>query len=115
MNNWVKEFPAAITVCDRNGIITEMNDNSVQTFEKDGGTKLIGKDLHDCHPEPAKSQLKEMLEKKKSNCYTIEKSTTDGVKKKLIYQSPWFENGEYKGLVEISFEIPSEMPHFVRA
>ena len=114
MNNWVKEFPAAITVCDRNGIITEMNNFSVKTFEKDGGSELIGKNLLDCHPEPSKSQLKEMLEKKTSNCYTIEKSTTDGVKKKLIYQSPWFENSEYKGFVELSFEIPFEMPHFVR-
>jgi len=81
MNNWVNEFPAAITVCDRNGIITEMNNFSVMTFEKDGGRELIGKNLLDCHPEPAKSQLKEMLEKRTSNCYIIEKSATDRVKK----------------------------------
>jgi len=27
-HDWMKEFPAAITVCDANGIILEMNDKS---------------------------------------------------------------------------------------
>ena len=34
--------------------------------------------------------------------------------KKLIYQTPWYENGEFRGLVELSMEIPFEMPHYVR-
>jgi hypothetical protein len=34
--------------------------------------------------------------------------------KKLIYQSPIFEDGEYKGIVELSLEIPFDMPHFKR-
>jgi len=34
--------------------------------------------------------------------------------KKLIYQGPWFQDGKYGGLVELSLEIPMEMPHFVR-
>ena len=34
---WIKEFPAAITVCDAEGIILEMNDKAAKTFEKDGG------------------------------------------------------------------------------
>ena len=50
------------------------------------------------------------MNEKKPNVYTIEKN---GIKK-LIYQSPWFENGEMKGLVELSLEIPFEMPHFIR-
>jgi hypothetical protein len=110
MNEWIKEFPPAITVCDLNGIILEMNDKSCAVFEKDGGAKLIGQNLLDCHPEPAKSKLKTMLESGKSNVYTIEK---DG-KKKLIFQSPWFDQGIYKGFVELSLEIPFEMPHFKR-
>ena len=32
----------------------------------------------------------------------------------MIYQTPWRESGEVKGLIEITFEIPNEMPHFVR-
>ncbi|MDD5503070.1 MAG: diguanylate cyclase [Candidatus Thermoplasmatota archaeon] len=109
-NDWVKEFPGAVTVCDRDGIILEMNEKACKTFAKDGGAALVGKNVLGCHPEPAKSKLKGMLSAGKSNVYTIEKS---GVKK-LIYQSPWYENGKYMGFVELSLEIPFEMPHFVR-
>jgi transcriptional regulator with PAS, ATPase and Fis domain len=108
---WAAELPVAITVCDKDGIIIYMNEKSKKTFAKDGGALLIGKNLYDCHPEPAKSTLKGMMEQQKSNSYTIEKN---GIKK-LINQTPWFENGEYKGFVELSLEIPFDMPHFVRA
>jgi hypothetical protein len=29
---WIHEFPAAITVCDANGIILAMNEKSIATF-----------------------------------------------------------------------------------
>jgi len=107
---WVKEFPGAITVCDEEGIVLEMNDKALETFKDDGGEKLIGTNLLDCHPEPARSQLEGMMDKQQPNVYTIEKR---GVKK-LIYQTPWYEEGEYRGFVEMSLEIPVQMPHFVR-
>jgi hypothetical protein len=109
-NAWIKEFPAAVTVCDPEGIILEMNDKAVITFAKDGGFALIGKNMLDCHPDPARGKLERLMESRQVNVYTIEKN---GVKK-LIYQSPWQLNGEYAGFVEISLEIPFEMPHFVR-
>jgi len=107
---WIKSFPAAITVCDSNGIILEMNDKAVESFQKDGGEKLIGTSLLHCHPEPARSQVEEMLRTQRHNSYTIEKN---GVKK-LIYQSPWYENGRYAGFVELSLPIPFVLPHFIR-
>jgi transcriptional regulator with PAS, ATPase and Fis domain len=109
-HEWIKEFPAAITVCDPEGIIVEMNDKSAKTFEKDGGYKLIGSNMLDCHPEPSRSKAERLLAAHEKNVYTIEKN---GVKK-LIYQSPWTKNGEYAGFIEISLEIPFDMPHFVR-
>ncbi|MBP7689332.1 MAG: PAS domain-containing protein [Thermoflexales bacterium] len=108
---WVKEFPGAITVCDPDGIILEMNDKAIKSFESQGGAELIGTQLLDCHPEPARSKLQVLLDTRQANVYTIEKN---GVHK-LIYQSPWYENGEYRGLIELSLEIPVEMPHFIRA
>jgi hypothetical protein len=54
--------------------------------------------------------LKDLLDNEKLNAYTIEKN---GIKK-LIYQVPWYENGEFGGLIELSMPIPFEMPHFVR-
>jgi len=109
-HNWIKEFPGAITVCDRQGIIVEMNDKAAKSFQDDGGYDLIGKNLLGCHPEPSRTKLKELLDSQKTNVYTIEKK---GVKK-LIYQAPWYKDGEYAGLVEFSLEIPFEMPHFIR-
>lgn len=108
--DWVKEFPGAVTVCDPNGIILAMNDRAAKNYEKDGGRALIGKNLLDCHPEPARTKVQNLLDAHEKNVYTIEKK---GVKK-LIYQSPWYENGEYRGLVELALEVPFEMPHFVR-
>jgi transcriptional regulator with PAS, ATPase and Fis domain len=111
MDRWIKEFSGAITVCDEHGIILDMNDKACETFKNDGGRDLIGKNLLDCHPEPSRSKLADMLRKQTTNAYTIEKK---GVKK-LIYQTPWFENGVYRGFVELSLEIPLNMPHFVRS
>ncbi len=108
--NWLKEFPAAVTVCDKEGILLEMNDKAAKTFESDGGYALIGKNMLDCHPGLSREKTERLLAGREKNVYTIEKK---GVKK-LIYQSPWFEDGQYAGFVEISLEIPFEMPHFVR-
>lgn len=110
-SEWTKEFPTAITVCDKNGIILEMNDKAALSFEKDGGYNLIGKNLFDCHNQDSRDKINELLKDKTVNVYTIEKNG----KKKLIYQAPWIENGEIKGLVEFAMEIPFEMPHFVRS
>lgn len=109
-HNWPHEFPSAITVCDTKGIVLYMNDKSAKTFEKYGGVALIGKSLLDCHPEPARARLLHLLQTQGANSYTIEKN---GIKK-LIHQSPWFENGQYAGMVELSIEIPMDMAHFIR-
>ena len=112
MNNdeWVREFPAAITVCDSDGVLVAMNEKAVTTFESDGGAALLRTNLIDCHPEPARTQVVEMLKSGSPNVYTIEKA---GVKK-LIYQSPWFIGGKYAGFVELSLPIPEQLPHFNR-
>ena len=109
-NAWIKEFPAAVTVCDPQGIILEMNDKSAKTLAKDGGYDLIGKNLLDCHPDPARGKLERLMDERITNVYTIEKN---GIKK-FIYQSPWFKDGKYAGFIEFSFEIPFELPHFIR-
>ena len=109
-HKWVKEFPGAITVCDADGIILEMNDKAAGTFEKDGGANLVGKNMLDCHPEPARTKTERLLAAHEKNVYTIEKN---GIKK-LIFQSPWYKDGQYSGFVEISLEIPFELPHFIR-
>ena len=107
---WIKELPCAITVCDAAGLILEMNDKSCENFAKYGGAELIGKNLFDCHSEKSGHKLQDIMTKKSSNFYTIEKNG----EKKLIYQTPWYKDGHYQGLVEFSFVLPDEMPHFIR-
>ena len=107
---YFKEVNLAVTICDREGRIIDMNDKSPGTFLKPGQEELIGKNVLDCHPGPARSLLADMLQNPRTNVYTIEKN---GVKK-LIYQTPWYENGEYMGFMELSMEIPFEMNHRIR-
>jgi len=108
--DYFKEVNLAVTICDKEGKILEMNDKSRKTFLKPGQEDLIGKNVLDCHPEPAHSLLADMLQNPRTNVYTIEKK---GVKK-LIYQTPWYVEGEFMGFMELSMEIPFEMKHRVR-
>ena len=105
-----RELPFAITVCDTEAIILYMNDRSVSTFRKYGGADIIGTSLFEYHHGPSAVKLRELLDTQTKNAYTIEKN---GIKK-MIYQSPWFKDGEFAGLIELSLEIPIEMAHFVR-
>ena len=107
--DWVKEYPGAVTVCDAQGIILYMNERAVKVLSGTGKS-LVGQNVLDCHPEPARTKLAQLLRTQASNSYTIEKN---GVKK-LIHQSPWYQDGKYGGFVELSIEIPFSMPHFIR-
>jgi transcriptional regulator with PAS, ATPase and Fis domain len=103
-------FPGAVTVCDTDGRIVEMNEQSREVFAADGGAALIGTSVLDCHPEPSRTKLAGMMKERRTNVYTIRKNG----KKKLIYQAPWYKDGVYAGFVELALEIPWEMPHFDR-
>ncbi len=108
--SWLKTLPVAITVTDKEGKIVEMNDKSAEVFSKYGGYDLIGKELNNCHNPHSREIIAGILANNTTNIYTIEK---EGIRK-LIYQSPWHENGEVAGLVELSIIIPEQMPHFIR-
>ena len=110
MENLFEEFNGAITICDLDGIIAYMNRASIVQFAKYGGAGLIGQSLVDCHPEPSKTKLKEMLKVPQTNTYTTEK----GGIKKIIHQTPLYKEGHFSGLLEMSFVVPTEMPHFIR-
>jgi transcriptional regulator with PAS, ATPase and Fis domain len=108
--NYLDELDGAVIVSDAGGNIIWLNEKAVANFEKYGGRELIGKNLRDCHQDYSNEKIREMLESHEKNIYTIEKKG----KKKLIYQAPWFHKGEFGGLVELSLEIPFDMPHFIR-
>lgn len=107
---WVDTVDLTVTVCDAKGTITAMNERSAHLFSKQGGLALIGKNVLDCHPEPARSRLASMLREERSNTYTIEKEG----RRRLIHQAPWYREGVFAGFVEISIPLPETLPNLVR-
>ncbi|MDR0660392.1 MAG: PAS domain-containing protein [Prevotellaceae bacterium] len=108
-NSWTNELGLGITVCDIQGNITYMNDKAKAIFAKHGES-LIGNNLKDCHSAASWDKIMALMAENKSNSYTIEKN---GIKK-MIHQTPWYENSTLMGLVEFSIELPQEMPHYIR-
>jgi transcriptional regulator with PAS, ATPase and Fis domain len=107
---WLDGVAVSVVACDTAGICTYMNECACQLFAKDGGRALLGCSLIDCHPEPARSRLLEMLRTPRANSYTVEKAG----KKRLIHQAPFWRDGVFAGVVEIGIDLPDPLPHFVR-
>jgi len=107
---FIETFEGAVIVSDAGGRIIYLNDKAAKNFQDRGGLDLIGKNLEDCHQEYSTEKIRQMLRTHEKNIYTIEKRG----KKKLIYQAPWYHDGIFGGLIELSLEIPFEMPHFIR-
>ncbi len=107
---WIEKLDGNVIVSDAQGKITYMNEKALSNYEKDGGASLIGQDLLECHNPASRKKILEIMTSGQKNVYTIEKRG----KKKIIYQSPWFRDGEFRGIIELSLEIPFEMPHFIR-
>lgn len=107
---WLERLPCSVTVCDRNYTILYLNERSADVNAKDGGKALVGRSLLDCHPPEAQEKLRKVMMSGRPNIYTIEKN---GVKK-MILQCHWRKGDEVGGLVEISFELPEQIPHFLR-
>ena len=107
---WIEKLDGNVIVSDAAGKVIYMNEKAIAAYEKDGGRDIIGRDLMECHSESSRKKILEMMTGGKNNVYTIEKKG----KRKIIYQSPWFVDGNFRGIVEFSLEIPLEMPHFIR-
>ena len=108
--DWIKSFDGAITVCDDQGVILEMNDRAIANFAKDGGAALIGRNVLDCHPEPARAKLAGLMRERRSNVYTTEKAGLH----RLIYQIPWTAPDGRCGFMELIIDLPADMAHHLR-
>ena len=107
---WFEKLDGNVIVSDAEGTIIYMNETAIRNYEKDGGANLIGKNLMDCHNENSRRIIREIMTTHEKNVYTIEKRG----RKKIIYQAPWMDGAEFKGIVELSLEIPFEMHHYNR-
>jgi transcriptional regulator with PAS, ATPase and Fis domain len=107
---WVEEYPGGIIVCDSAGIILELNKRAAESLRAEGGKKLIGSNLMDCHPQPAQSKLKRLMRNRQSNVYTVSK----GRSRKIVLQAPWYQRKRYRGFVEVSLPLTGKIPNIVR-
>ncbi len=107
---FIDNLDCAVIVSDASENIIYLNNKAITDFQLFGGGALIGKNLKDCHQDHSNEKIGKMIETHEKNVYTIEKMG----KKKLIYQTPWFSDGKFGGLIELSLDIPFEMPHFKR-
>jgi|SRR3972149_5049468 len=107
---WVDELKAAITVTDADGMICEMNAQSIATFAADGGGALLGTDVVACHPAHMREKVTRLYETRQPNHYTIRVNGQS----KIIHQMPWYQDGKFAGIVEIAIPIPDELSHFDR-
>ena len=102
---WVEEFPSAVTVSDAEGRIVAMNRASLENFSKQGGERLIGTSLFDCHSERSNKIIKKMLQKETGQTYITESKG----KKRLVHQLPWYDKGTFAGLVELIVDLPGDI------
>lgn len=109
-HSWVKEFPGAVVVCNKEGVIIDLNDEAAAIFAENGGMKLVGSVIFDCHPESCRAKLKALMDSRQKNVYTIQK---DG-RKQLIFQTPWHCDKQYAGYLELILELPWDITHFNR-
>jgi len=110
-NEWVNGFPAPVVVADAKGTIVEMNPKAEEWYADSGGRDLLGKSLFEVIPEKAQGKVRELLATRETNVYTFERGSV----RKLVYQSPWYRNGAFAGLVQLLLAAPLEIPHYVRA
>jgi len=108
--SWAEEMDIRVTVCDLKGIIVYLNLSSALSMHKYGGVELIGKSIYDCHNPHSCEMIREMLEYPNVNIYIIEKAGEH----RLIRQFPWEEDGEHKGIIEFSFQVPFDIQVKIR-
>ena len=103
--DWHEDYPAAVTVCDREGIIIAMNKKSLELFEKLGRGNLIGTSLFACHPQSANKIIRKQLQTQQANVYITERKSG----RRLIQQVPWYRDGIFAGIIETVSPLAGEI------
>lgn len=105
MCDWVEEFPGMVSVCDADGKILVLNNKIAEYFSSMGGKELIGTNLFDCHGKDSGEEIHQLMANKEANVYIAEENG----QQELVIHSPWFTEGEFAGLVEITLPLRGEI------
>ncbi len=101
----LNELPGSVTICDKDGVIVSLNEQAVKQYRAQGGLELIGRSVFDCHPEPARTKVRELMAAQRQNLYF---SGKEG-QRKIVFQSPWYLGEEYAGFLDITIDLPPEI------
>jgi len=107
---WMATYPAEIMICDQNGTILEMSGVAIQMYAKEGGAEMIGRNVFEHHPAPARSQILKIVNQRRHVIYTTEQRGL----KKLVSIAPWYRGGEYAGFALIVLDLPAQLPNLVK-
>lgn len=103
---WLEQFPAAITICDRQGTALLLNRAAREHYQPAGKPDLKGSNLLDCHPGASRQAMADLLEHPHQKMCTIERDGTPV----LIFMAPWQAGGN-QGVFEMQLELPAGVVH----
>ena len=110
MDAWAFSFPAEIIVCDPEGVIFGMNETAIQIYAAAGEATLVGRNVFDHHEEPSRSQVRVLVQSRRTRMYTTQKAG----QKKLVVIAPWYEAGVYAGFVLQVLDLPEKIPNILK-
>jgi uncharacterized protein (DUF952 family) len=113
LTQWVKDFPAEVSIMGKDGIMIGLNDVAIKAFEYAGGEKVIGENGITCHKPSSQKIIRDLIASQKSHSYIRYKPKSHPDCGIFCYQSPWYVDGGFMGLIEFVLPIdPDEIEKF---
>jgi hypothetical protein len=94
---------AAVTIADQDFQISFMNDRATAFYAKDGGAKLIGRNLLDCHRDEHKTVIRAAYARYRAGDLTPTRyhSQKEAGALESIVHIPLMVEGQFRGIAEL--------------
>ena len=102
---------AAVTITDENFQITFMNDLSIVYYADDGGAKLIGTDVLECHNAEHQAIIRKAYARYRAGDFTPTRYRTEkeGESTVGIVHIPLMVEGQFRGVAELIWSERSDL------
>jgi PAS domain-containing protein len=94
---------AAVTIADQDYQISFMNDRAAEFYAEDGGEKLIGRNLLDCHRDEHKTVIRAAYDRYRAGDLTPTRyhAQKEGGAPESIVHIPVMVEGQFRGIAEL--------------
>jgi hypothetical protein len=94
---------AAVTIADQDFQISFMNDRATAFYAEDGGAKLIGRNLLDCHRDEHKTVIRAAYDRYRAGDLTPTRyhAQKEAGAPESIVHIPLMVEGEFRGIAEL--------------